>query len=89
MTYFLISSFRRHGRARHPGPDESGDRNFLLLGRSYNARRGYDVGGTGGPLNISWADIRTYDLDYRMTEVKDVATGSILDAIVRVRSRQS
>jgi hypothetical protein len=40
----------------------AGHNSFTMLGRSYVAKAGYDVGGTGGPLKISWADIRTYDL---------------------------
>jgi hypothetical protein len=40
----------------------AGSNSFTLLGRSYNAKAGYDTGGTGGPLKISWADFRTYDL---------------------------
>jgi hypothetical protein len=35
---------------------------FTLMQRSYGAKTGYDVGGTGGPLNIPWADVRTYDI---------------------------
>jgi hypothetical protein len=35
---------------------------FSLLGRAYGAKTGYDTGGTGGPLQIDWADVRAYDI---------------------------
>jgi hypothetical protein len=47
----------------------SANAGFNLLGRSYGAKDGYDVGGTGGPLKIDWADVRTYD----------IATGTPID----------
>jgi hypothetical protein len=35
---------------------------FTMLDRTYGGKAGYDRGGTGGPLKISWPDVRTYDI---------------------------
>lgn len=46
-------------RISWPSDDANG---YSLLQRSYNAKSGYDRGGTGGPTNTDWVDVRTYDV---------------------------
>lgn len=40
----------------------AGDDSYTLLQRSYNAKSGYDRGGTGGPTDTDWVNVRTYDV---------------------------
>jgi hypothetical protein len=40
----------------------AGNTKWFVLGRNYGPLKGYDLGGTGGPTNTAWPDIRTYDV---------------------------